>query len=79
MFIKNQLYQVKADHPFHSNRIGRFQFLGGPEATAVVLTDPKMIDFILRSVLMTWSRFNAMPSYRSDWLYWQIDCQAVAN
>jgi hypothetical protein len=32
-------YQVKKDHRFHPGRFGQFQFLGGPNREAIVMSD----------------------------------------
>jgi hypothetical protein len=37
--LHDVMYKVRADHPFHPGRIGRFQFLGGPKSDVIVLTD----------------------------------------
>jgi len=38
-FKVGRLYKVKSGHEFHSNRIGRFEFLGGPQQDVAVFTD----------------------------------------
>lgn len=37
--IHDVMYKVRQDHPFHPNRMGRFQFLGGPRSDSIVLAD----------------------------------------
>jgi len=44
IFEVGEKYQVKSNHQFHSNRIGIFEFLGGPDADCVVMSDPSKND-----------------------------------
>jgi hypothetical protein len=37
--VKNSMYKVKNTHPNHPGRIGRFEFLGGPRAEFILLSD----------------------------------------
>jgi len=39
--VKNETYRVKSESKFHAGRIGVFEFMGGPKANCVVLSDPK--------------------------------------
>jgi hypothetical protein len=36
---RGKLYRVRSDHKFWQNRIGAFQFWGGPKQDVVVLAD----------------------------------------
>jgi len=38
-FERGKLYQVRQNHKHWANRIGVFQFMGGPEKDTVVLAD----------------------------------------
>lgn len=38
--VKGTQYQVASSHCFHANRIGRFEFLGGPDRDVIVLSEP---------------------------------------
>ena len=40
-FIAGKRYVVKKEHPFHGNKAGIFEFMGGPNADVVVLCDEK--------------------------------------
>jgi hypothetical protein len=44
-FDRGKKYRVKADHPFHPNRIGIFEFLGGVAEKVVVMSDPNSTRF----------------------------------
>ena len=35
--IAGERYTVRYDHPFHANKTGFFEFMGGPNADVVVL------------------------------------------
>jgi hypothetical protein len=37
--IVGAMYKVRRDHPYHANKTGRFEFLGGPESDVIVLSD----------------------------------------
>lgn len=37
MFQKNELLKVRDDHPFHAGKIGKFDFMGGPEADVLIM------------------------------------------
>ena len=41
---KGKSYRVRGDHPFHPGRIGKFEFMGGPDYDCVVLSEvPKNV------------------------------------
>lgn len=44
MFNPNQKLTVRTDHPFHADRIGYFQFVGGPNGDCIVLSESKETD-----------------------------------
>lgn len=35
------MVKVEEDHPYHSGRIGIFEFYGGPDEDVAVLSDPE--------------------------------------
>jgi len=41
MNINTLCYKVRSDHKFHSNRIGKFEFIGGPQHNIIVLSNPQ--------------------------------------
>lgn len=38
--VKNSIYKVKHTQVNHPGRMGRFEFLGGPRAEFIILSDP---------------------------------------
>lgn len=39
MFEKGKTYRVKTDHQFHSDKVGKVEFFGGPKFNLAILSD----------------------------------------